>query len=129
MLTANLEYMMAEIFRLKAAEAEAKNRRYELEAELVKAIGHKDEGTVKAEQGAYQATITYKLDRKVDGEAVRDAWDSLPDEVQDAFTWKPDLSIRQYRALETANPKSFSILAKFITTKPAKPTIKIEEIE
>ena len=124
----DFEQACRSILELKKIEEDAKKRRYELEAALASMVGETTEGTLHAEEGAFKVSATYKLTRTVDSAAVQAGWNDLPEIVRDAFTWKPDLVLKHYRALEVANPDAFATLAKFVTTKPAKPSIKIEGV-
>ncbi len=110
----------------KASEDRAKAERYEIEKSMLAMLPAKEEGTVSAEASGLKISATYKMTRKADAEGLATAWQSLPDTVQAAFTWKPDVSLTQLRALEKANPENYDIATRFITTSPAKPSIKIE---
>jgi len=123
------EQACRDIIELKQIEDDAKARRYTIEKALAAMVGEATEGTLHAEEGRFKVTATYKLTRTVDGAKVQAAWNDLPAIVQEAFVWKPDLALKHYRALESANPEAFAVLAKYVTAKPAKPAIKIEEVE
>ena len=117
-----------QVLEFKAIEDDAKASRIEAEAILVSMVENKIEGTVHEEDGKVKVTVSFKITRSVDGAAVQEAWNDLPEIVKDAFIWKPDLVLKQARALESANPAAYAVLAKYITAKPAKPSIKIEEV-
>ena len=117
-----------QVLEFKAIEDDAKASRIEAEAILVSMLENKIEGTVHEEDGNVKVTVSFKITRSVDGAAVQEAWNDLPEIVKDAFIWKPDLVLKQARALESANPAAYAVLAKYITAKPAKPSIKIEEV-
>lgn len=111
----------------KASEDRAKAERYEIEKSMLALLPVKEEGTVSSNDASgMKISATYKLTRKADGDALTQAWQTLPATVQAAFTWKPEVSITQLRALEKAAPTDYAIAAQFITTSPAKPSIKIE---
>ena len=110
----------------KASEDRAKAERYEIEKAMLCLMPTKEEGTVSSEAAGMKVTASYKLTRKADGDALTQAWQTLPATVQAAFTWKPEVSITQLRALEKAAPTDYAFAAQFITTSPAKPSIKIE---
>ena len=57
---------------------------------------------------------------------TKDDWDTLPGRVQAAFTWKADVSITNLRAMEKAAPLDYAKALHYITTSPAKPSVKIE---
>ncbi len=111
----------------KAGEDRAKAERYEIEKAMLALMPSKEEGTVSHGEGSLKVSATYKLTRKVDATELQGAWTALPEIVQAAFTWKPDVSISQLRALEKANPENYQIALRFITSAPAKPSIKVEQ--
>lgn len=83
----------------------------------------KPEGSISEKAGDYKITITYKIDRKVDSDALSKAWGTLPKEVQDAFKWKADVSVSALRNLE---PVDAGKAAVFVTAKEASPSIEIK---
>ena len=113
----------------KKREDAARAERIELEKTIVAMLPAKDEGTVRDEADGFAVAVTYKMARKVDAKALTAAWPSLGKIVQDAFKWAPDVSLSQLRALEHANPVAYASAVRFITTTPAKPSVKIEEIK
>lgn len=117
-----------EVLEFKRIEDDARASRVAAEARLVSMVEARDEGTVHEEDGHVKVTVAFKITRSVDAEKVIADWNSLPPLVHDAFVWKPDLVLKQMRALETANPEAYAVLAKYITAKPAKPSVKIEEV-
>lgn len=109
----------------KADEDAAKARRYEIEAEIAAALPGKDEGSTSQEGDTYRVVVTRKLTRKVDAEALKSAWNSLQPTVQKAFNWKPDISLSVLRKLDEQETAQ---AARYITTSPSKPSIKVELI-
>lgn len=109
----------------KEREEAAVAHRREIDAALINAIGTLDEGTKSEVTDDYKVSVTYKLDRKLDTDALRQAWPAIPAAAQNAVKWKADLSVTEYRKLEQSDA---GFLSQFITTKPAAPTIKVEPI-
>ena len=116
-----------QVVEFKAIEDDAKARRVEAEEILVKMVEGKTEGTVHEEDGGVKVTFTFKVTRTVDAAKVQQDWNQIPELVKDAFVWKPDLVLKHMRALETANADAYAVLAQYITTKPAKPSVSIKE--
>lgn len=114
-----------EIMDLKAQEETAKQRRYMLEARLAGMIATKDEGTDKAETGPYRITVTSKLTRSLDYEAYQRLEEDIPAGLR-CVKLKPEIDMKALRAMDMARP---GYSAQFITTKPAKPSIKIEIVQ
>lgn len=121
-----LDTLAAAWITAKASEDRAKSERYDIEKAMLTLLPIKDEGAASSEAAGMKITATYKLNRKVDADALRNAWLALTPNVQAAFTWKPDVSISQLRAMEKAAPNDYETTLNFITTSPAKPSIKIE---
>ena len=120
-----LPALAAAWLQAKADEDAAKTRRYEIEKEIVAAVPVKDEGTAKTEVGALRVSVTTKLTRSVDTDALQTAWASLQPTVQKAFNWKADLSVS---ALKRLDEQEAAQALRYVTTKPAKPAVKVEAI-
>lgn len=126
--TINIETLAAAWLAAKAAEDTAKAERYRIEKDIAALLPAKDEGTAHADLDGLKLAVTYKLTRKVDADKLQQGWNTLPATVQAAFSWKPDVSITQLRALEKAAPQDYATALQFITTSPAnKPSIKVEQ--
>ena len=111
--------------KYKHDEEEAKALRLEIEtAILTEFPTDKTEGSVT--NGDYGITVTYKLTRTVDSEGVQNAWEDLSANAQKAFKVKFDIDLKQYRAVQDLDHTAFSELSKFVTSKPAKPSISIK---
>lgn len=108
---------------LKAKEAEAKQAREQVEAELVALISTKVEGTDSLKVGNMKVTVTNKLTRKLDYDTYKTIEDSIPEGVR-CVDMVPKLNITNLRAMDKLQP-GFS--AQFITSKPAKAGFKVEE--
>lgn len=107
----------------KRAEEEARERRYAVEASLCDELPLAGEGTRSEKFGAAKVSITYAITRSVDTPALQLAWTGLTEAQQAAFRWKADVRLKELRELDLPEQ---SVLARFITAKPAKPSIKIE---
>jgi len=47
--------------------------------------------------------------------------------VQKAFRWKPDIDLRQLRALQELDAPAYAEAAKYFTSKPAKPSVTLKD--
>ncbi len=74
-------------------------------------------------EGGYTFAINQKMNYKLDEGILSALWKELSDEERACINYKPSLSIAAYKKL----PED-SLLHEAITTKPAMPTIKSEEI-
>jgi hypothetical protein len=109
----------------KADEDLARAARLEIEAAIVAALPGPDEGTKTEKLPNIKVSVTRKLNRTVDSDALSEDWKELSPAVQSAFKWKADLSLTALRALDFQDLNEAST---YITTKPAKPAVKIEPI-
>jgi len=109
----------------KAAEDNAKALRLEIEGKIVALYAKPatGEGTHNDEE----FSITWKLNRTVDSEKLSAGYDSLPVNAQRAFRWKAEVELKNLRALAELDPVSYSAVAEFITSKPAKPSIDLKD--
>lgn len=85
----------------------------------------KPEGSVSHRTEGCKVTVTYKIDRKVDGDKLSKAWASLAAGAQAAFKWKPEVAVSELRKLEPADAAAAAV---FITSKEASPSITIEAV-
>ena len=127
MQTITINELVAARIAAKRAEDAAIKARREVDAQLAELLrdASKLEGSIFQKLDGYKVTVTYKLDRKVDTEALTKAWDKLPLDVQAAFKWKADLSVSEFRKLDE---KAQLNLSQYITTKEASPSITIEAV-
>jgi len=123
--TEQIERLAGTILRLKEDENSIAKGRVAAEEELAALIATKDEGTDTAKTGMFKVSVTSKLNRTLDYEAYQAIESGLPEGVR-CVDLKPSLNLKKLRALEMVDP---ALPATFITTKPAKPSVKIEVID
>ena len=106
--------------------AAAKRRDLDEQISLQLSTG-KAEGTesMKLPDIGAKVTVTYKVARKVDTEALQERWEFLSEEQRAAFKWSADISVTALRKFEG---NDLVAVSKFFESKPASPTIKIEMI-
>ncbi len=117
--------LVADLRQAKAAEAQAIEHRRVIEAQIVSRYAAPDggEGTVKDDD----FSITYKVTRAVDTDALQKAWGALSPNTQKAFRWKADVDLKHLRALVDIDPDNAYQAQGFITTKPSKPALTLKE--
>ena len=122
-----IDQLIAARLAAKRAEDSAVQARREIDEQITNLLRPADklEGTVSQKAGEYKISVTYKLTRKVATDDLQKAWDKLSAEQQGAFKWGADVSVSALRALDD---KSQLAVSKFITSKPASPSITIEAI-
>lgn len=121
-----LDTLAAAWIQAKASEDRAKQQRIDIEASILRLLPEKEEGTASADIAGMKIAVSWKLNRKADADALKDAWATMSPGVQSAFTWKPEVSITHLRALEKINAIDYAEALHFITTTPAKPSVKVE---
>lgn len=107
----------------KANEDRAKAERYDIEKAMLALLPAKEEGTVSSEAAGLKITASFKLTRKADTLALRQHWAELSQEAQDCFKWAAEVSLTEMRR---ASDAAKAEATQYITTSPAKPSIKIE---
>jgi len=110
----------------QTVEQNAKQQRIDCEDKLLKLVGHRVEGSRTTLAGAWKVITEGKLTRTVDQAAMAEVLPLLPDE-QKAVTIKYALSVAGLRTIGAEYPEAAAILARAITTKPAKTSVKVSE--
>jgi hypothetical protein len=112
----------------KRIEDEAVQKRREIDEQISLQLSTgKAEGTesMKLPDIGAKVTVTYKVARKVDTDALQERWEYLSEEQRAAFKWSADISVTALRKFEG---NDLVAVSKFFESKPASPTIKIEMI-
>jgi hypothetical protein len=111
--------------KYKSDEETAKALRLEIETAILSDFPtDKTEGSIT--NADFGITVIYKLTRTVDSEAVQNAWNDLSANAQKAFKVKFEVDLKQYRAVQDLDHSAFAEVSKFVTSKPAKPSIAIK---
>ena len=92
-----VDVLTAEWLVLKREEKVMQARRREVEDELLTYAKAVPEGTVHLND---RIKIQFKLTRKVDSDDLDKIWDSLPDNIQDAFEWEAKPVLKELRKVE-----------------------------
>jgi hypothetical protein len=127
MKAATIDQLIAARLAAKREEDAAVQARREIDEQIANLLRPADklEGTVSEKAGEYKISVTYKLSRSVATDELQKSWDKLSAEQQGAFKWKADVSVAALRKLDD---KAQIAVSKFITAKPASPTITIEAV-
>lgn len=113
----------------KEAEHIATAARIEAENALVALLPTKTEGSVSMKGADYKVSITYAMNRTVDGPALAAIRDSIaPGLLEQAISYKPSLVLSGLRYLQSNEVEAYAVLAQAITSKPAKPSVRVERI-
>lgn len=119
----HLQELAAAWRNAKRAEDQAKEERLGIEALIAEAMPAELGSSTTEKTGDYKVSITYGVSRSVDVDALRSAWDSLQPSVHGAFRWKADVNVSAMKQLDETDAQQ---LSRFITTKPSKPSVKVE---
>ena len=104
-------------------EKAAKHERLIAEAELLAAINPtKLEGTETVATDGYKVSVSSKLTRSLDYEAYQAL--ELPDNLS-FVDLKPSINLKNLRVIERVDP---TLVARCVTVKPSKPSIKLQEV-
>jgi hypothetical protein len=127
MQAVSITELVAARIAAKRAEDAAVTARRDIDKQLAELLkdANKPEGSVSHKADGYKVTVTYKLDRKTDTEALQKDWDKLPGNVQGIFKWAASVSVSELRKLDD---KAVLKASNYITTKEASPSITIEAI-
>lgn len=101
------------------------------EQAILEHFGHKDEGTMSVHVAdKYKVSTVGKINRTVSAEVWDEVKGSIPESLADRLVrYKPELNLRELRYVELNEPEWFASIAKAITSKPAKPSVKIDVVE
>jgi len=114
--------LIENLLNAKRNEETAKMARIEAENALTFAVNNQQvEGTKSLQHDLYKVSVSNKLTRKLDYELYQQLITPLLDAAQ-FVTLKPEIDLKKLRVAESIYP---DIVAKVVTTKPAKPEIKI----
>ena len=115
-----------EWLKAKKAEEKAKERRLEIENEILDGLRLPIEGTTTEDGDEYKVKVTTKITRSVDADkAVEIATTSGRDDLLNKlFRWKPEVNKAIWDA---EDPEIIKIFSAAVTAKNAKPSISIEK--
>ena len=111
-------YVMA-----KSRETSAKETRLKAESDIIEAMKlSKLEGTETKATDGFKISVTSKLTRKLDYKAYQEL--QLPENMS-FVDLKPTINLKNLRMIERIDP---ALAAKCVTSKPAKPSLKVEGV-
>lgn len=114
----------------KHTEKLATAARIEAENQLLDLLTAKLEGSVTTNADGYKVTVTYGFNRTVDEAALNAIKDEIPTGLFDqVINYKPSLILAGLRHIQSNEPDTYAVLAQAITSKLAKPSVKVEAIE
>jgi hypothetical protein len=106
----------------KKAEAQAREARIAAEEHLISLVGLKEEGTTTVKTDWFKVSTTGKLTRSVADDMPTEVWRMIS-------RVKSELDVSALKKLATENPDAYREATKYLITKPAKPSAKVELIQ
>lgn len=116
------------------AYREAEHRKRAAQADLDQALDRililvpdrAEEGVTRCDTGYFKASLTGKLNRTLDLDAVRALQAEDPALYALAFDDVPSLNLKGLRALQLADADRYVRVARTLIVKPGKPSLKVE---
>ena len=115
-----------ELAKAKELEASAREKRVQIEQQLIDAIGAKEEGATTQTGNYFKVTTTGKLTRKLDVQAFNRIAAQLGEHAPVKTT--VSLDVRKLKKLAVDEPALFSMMLDVIETKPAKTAVTVVEV-
>jgi hypothetical protein len=116
-----------ELAKAKKLEASAREKRVQIEQQLIEAIGAKEEGATTQAGNFFKVTTTGKLTRKLDLKAFAEIKSKFrgPAPVKTAVS----LDVRAFKKLAVEEPGLYQLMCETcIETKPAKTSVTVVEV-
>ena len=121
----NLDDICNSITDIKQQMAVLKAQLEAYEGAILAEVPTKDEGsTTHQTQGGNKITITKRVNRTIDDDKLQSIAreHGLTHYLSALFSWKPAIKAKEWRS---ANKEVTDVLSEAITSKPGKPSIKI----
>ena len=115
-----------ELAKAKKLEASAREKRVQIEQQLIEAIGAKEEGATTQAGNFFKVTTTGKLTRKLDVKAFNQIAAQLGEHAPVKTT--VSLDVRKLKKLAVDEPAMFNMMLDVIETKPAKTAVTVVEV-
>lgn len=111
--------------RLSAAQEDVR----EAEVAIIAAVGAEDEGSFTVRADHFKITTTQPITRTVDKDTAVALSRELPPDIFEAmFDFKPSLNVRLFKECEHLRPEIYHQVAKAVTSKPSKISVKVEPL-
>ena len=115
-----------ELAKAKELEASAREKRVQIEQQLIDAIGAKEEGATTQSGNYFKVTTTGKLTRKLDVKSFNQIASQLGEHAPVKTT--VSLDVRKLKKLAVDEPVMFNMMLDVIETKPAKTAVTVVEV-
>jgi len=122
-----LESLVKSLQLMRSQEEHYRSMRTECEMRIADMLPGADEGTTTAEVDGLKVRVVRKFNRTLDEKAYRENMYLIPSAIN-PIVMKPTIDMKVLRAIETANPEAFKVCQKFISVKPAKASVSVEDM-
>lgn len=110
---------------LKEAENRAKDERLQVEAAICELVDVPTEGTNTTTTALFKCKAVGKLKRKLDARAWAEIEKDVPEHLR-PVRYKAEIDLKKLKAIESANPEIWRVVAQAITSEKGKTSINIE---
>jgi len=125
-----IEQLCAMLINAKQAEASANELRVGIERELLAVTGIPEEGSQTIDAEGFKIRVEQKINRKID----KKAWELIAEQIPEAL--RPVTIVEEYKVdgkgvrwLKEQEPGFYKLLCGAMEEKPAKPSVKVEEVK
>lgn len=125
----NLEGLMRDSYNIKQ-KINALQQDLDAVNSQIATFTDSEEGAKTLRDGGYKATVTYKLNRRLNVKKWLEVKDgiNLPDDYKIVVD-KPSLDATAFKKLEKDHPEWLQYTAEFVTVSEAKIGVKVEKLE
>lgn len=121
-----LEKLCSELLEARKDEARATGARIAIEADIIRIVGNKPEGSQTTEAEGFKVTTTGKITRSMNWSQ----WDLVKDQIPELLRpvkMKPELDTVGVKYLQANEPAIYALLP--IEVKPAKTSVEVKAVE
>lgn len=121
-------FLLIEAYNQQKAILDAAKAKFAaIEEELIEEIGYKPEGSFTAHIDGFKITTTGRMSRRIDEKKWAELAEYIPAPLANRLIkTKLDINLRELRYIEQNEPELYKVVASAVTTRPGKPSIKVE---
>lgn len=125
----NLDTLASILITAKIAAKHAQEEVLKAEEAIIRAVGAKDEGSFTVRCDHYKVTTTQPVRRTLNESTIRAIRREIPEDIFEAmFDYKPSLNVRLFKECQELRPEVYNLVAKAVTSKPGKISVKVEDL-
>ena len=125
-----LEEKATNVLEIKEKIAGLQQEIVELECQIIDLVGFNTEGTKTVQLDHLSVSTIGKNNRTLNPTKLEEIWPELSQEVRaSCIKLKPNLDLKNYRALRNLDDQAWYKLSEAIISKPAKTAVQIKVLE